>query len=170
MEVVEFGPLTDAYRAELEGDEIDPFDGRDTKLQWRRKERHIALRGDDGRLVASTGVLLAEIQVGDGPVTPVVGIGGVIVVAAHRGQGLANRVIVEALRLAATLGPDLVILFCHRDRAGLYMRHQFVEIPKPVLVQQPDGFVEIPEVAMWRALRESASLPPGQFRLLSLPF
>ena len=30
VEVIEFGPLTDAYRAELEGDEIDPFDARGT--------------------------------------------------------------------------------------------------------------------------------------------
>jgi predicted GNAT family N-acyltransferase len=170
VEVIEFGSLTDAYRAELEGDEIDPFDARGTGLRWRRKERHVALKGDDGRLVASTGLLLAEIQVDDGPVTPVVGIGGVFVAAAHRGQGLANRVIVEALRRAAALGPDLVILFCHQDRAGLYVRHQFVEIPPPVLVQQPDGFVEIPQVGMWRALRERASLPRGQLKLLSLPF
>ncbi len=162
--------MTDAYRAELEGDEDDPFDARGTELHWRRKDRHVALRGDDGRLVASTGLLLAEIQVDDGPVTPAVGMGGVIVAAAHRGQGLANQVIAEALQRAATLGPDLVILFCHRDRSRLYARHEFVEIEPPVLVEQPDGFVEIPQVAMWRALRGGASLPPGQVRLLSRPF
>jgi predicted GNAT family N-acyltransferase len=171
MEVVEFGALTEAYRAELEGDEEDPFDVRGTELRWRRKDRHVALRGDDGRLVASTGLLVAEIQVGDGPPIPVVGIGGVIVAAAHRGQGLADRVVTEALRRAAAMGPDLAILFCHRDRAGLYLRHLFSEIEPPVLVQQPDGFAEIPQVAMWRTLREGASLPPaGQVRLLSLPF
>jgi GNAT superfamily N-acetyltransferase len=167
---VEFGRLTDAYRAELEGDEEDPFDARGTQLHWRRKDRHVGLRGSDGRLVASTGLLLAEIQVGDGPAIPVVGIGGVIVVAAHRGHGLGDRVVVEALRRAATLGPALAILFCHRDRAGLYLRHEFAEIPPPVLVQQPGGFAEIPQVAMWRALREGASLSPGKVRLLSLPF
>jgi predicted GNAT family N-acyltransferase len=170
MEVIEFGELTDAYRAELEGDEDDPFDGRGTELSWRRKERHVALRVPDGRLLASAGLLLAEIRVDDGPVTPVVGIGGVIVAAAHRGQGLADRVIAEALRRAATLGPEIVILFCHRNRAGLYVRHQFVEIPPPVLVQQPDDFAEIPQVAMWRALREGVPLPGGRVRLLSLPF
>ena len=78
--------------------------------------------------------------------------------------------VVEALRRAATLGPALAILFCHRDRAGLYLRHEFAEIPPPVLVQQPGGFAEIPQVAMWRALREGASLSPGKVRLLSLPF
>jgi predicted GNAT family N-acyltransferase len=170
MEVIEFGALTDGYRAELEGDEDDPFDGRGTELSWRRKERHVALRGPAGHLVASAGLLLAEIQVDDGPVTPVVGIGGVIVAAAHRGQGLADRVIVETLARAATLGPDVVILFCHRNRAGLYVRHQFVEIPPPVLVQQPDDFAEIPLVAMWRTLREGVSLARGRVKLLSLPF
>jgi predicted GNAT family N-acyltransferase len=170
VDVVEFGGLTDAYRAELEGDEDDPFDARGTDLSWRRKDRHVALRGVDGRLVASAGLLLAELQVADGPTTPVVGIGGVFVKAAHRGQGLGDRVIVEALRRAATLGPDIAILFCHRNRAGLYVRHEFVEIPPPVLVQQPDGFVEIPQVAMWRTLRDGASLSAGRVKLLSLPF
>jgi hypothetical protein len=94
----------------------------------------------------------------------------VFVAASHRGQGLSIRVIVEALRLAGTLGPDVVILFCHRNRAGLYVRHQFVEIPPPVLVQQPDGFAEIPLVAMWRTLREGVSLPRGRVKVLSLPF
>ncbi len=170
MKVVEFGALTDAYRAELEGDEDDPFDGRDIPLVFRPKDRHVALRGPDGRLVASTGLLLAEIQVDEGPVIPVVGIGGVFVVARCRGQGLSTRVIVEALRRAATLGPDIVILFCHRNRAGLYVRHEFVEIPPPVLVEQPGGFVEVPQVAMWRTLHDGASLPPGQVKLLSFPF
>jgi GNAT superfamily N-acetyltransferase len=170
VEVVEFGALNDGQRAELEGNEEDPFDARGTRLMWRAKDRHVGLQDGDGRLVASTGLVLAEIEVGDGPPTPVVGFGGVIVTAHRRGQGLANRVIGEALRLASTLGPALAILFCHRDRAGLYERHRFTEIPPPVMVQQPDGFVEMPQVAMWRPIRDGGTLSPGRVKLLSLPF
>lgn len=170
MEVIEFGGLSDAQRAELEGDEEDPFDARGTLLQWRAKDRHVGLQDPDGRLIASTGLVLAEIAVDDGPPTPVVGIGGVIVTARHRGKGVANRVIEEALRHASTLGPGLAILFCHRNRAGLYVRHRFTEIPPPVTVEQPHGFVEMPQVAMWRSIRKGCSLPQGQVKLLSLPF
>jgi predicted GNAT family N-acyltransferase len=170
MDVVELGRLSDAQRTELEGDEVDPFGAAGNTLRWRPKDRHVALRGPDGRLVASTGLLLAELRVGEGPATPVVGIGGVIVAAPYRGQGLADQVIVEALRCASTLGPAIALLFCHRDRAGLYARHGFAEIEPPVYVQQPGGFEVVPQVAMWRALRSSATLPSGRVVLHSLPF
>jgi len=170
MDVVEFGPLTDPIRAELEGDEEDPFDAAGSTLQWRPKERHVALRGDDGHLIASAGLVLTEVQVGDGQPLPVVGIGGVLVSQAHRGQGLGRRVIMEVLTRAAILGPELALLFCHRNRAGLYERHDFVEVPPPVLVEQPKGRVEIPQVTMWRALRPGAELPAGRLVVLSLPF
>jgi predicted GNAT family N-acyltransferase len=172
MDVVEFGSLTDAIRAELEGDEEDPFEGAGNTLQWRRKERHVALRGDDGRLVASTGLLVTSVTVDDGPVRPVVGIGGVIVVARCRGQGLSTVIVREALRVAATLGPDAVILFCHPDRAGLYLKHGFVELAAPVFVEQPGGAIaEMPDVTMWRSVGEEAAAPPlGRIVVNGLPF
>ncbi len=170
MEVVEFGRLTDTYRAELEGDELDPFDAAGNTMTWRPKDRHVALRGPDGRLVASAGIVLTELQIDDASVLPAVGIGGVIVNAAYRGQGLASRLLGEVLRLAGTLGPQLVILFCHRDRAGLYQRSGFVEIPPPVVVRQPGGFVEISQVSMWRALDSETALPAGRVALLTYPF
>ncbi len=170
MKVVEFGRLTDSQRAELEGDEVDPFDAAGSTLRWRSKDRHVALRESDGRLVASTGLLVADVQFGDGSLTPVVGIGGVIVSAPYRGRGLANRIILEALRCAATLGPAMAVLFCHRDRAGLYDRHGFHELAPPVFVQQPDGLVEMPQVTMWRPIGTGVQLPPGRVTVHSLPF
>jgi predicted N-acetyltransferase YhbS len=172
VEVVEFGPLSSEQRAELEGDELDPFDARRiaTRLVWRAKDRHVALRSPDGRLQASVGLLLTEVQVGDGPPLPAVGIGGVIVVARCRGRGLADRVIGEALDRAATLGPGLAILFCHRDRAGLYERHGFAEISPSVLVEQPGGRVEVPQVSMWRAIHAGVTFPAGRVVVHSFPF
>jgi hypothetical protein len=44
VEVVEFGRLSGDQRAELEGDELDPFDAHriDPKLQWRATARRAA--------------------------------------------------------------------------------------------------------------------------------
>jgi hypothetical protein len=79
-------------------------------------------------------------------------------------------VIGEALRRAATLGPAVAMLFCRRELAGLYERHRFVEIDPPVMVHQPDGFVEMPLVSMWRPLHEGMTLPSGPLTLHDLPF
>ena len=63
MEIVEFGRLTADRRAELEGDEDDPFDAAGETLRFQRKERHVAVRDGRGRLVASTGMLVVEVEV-----------------------------------------------------------------------------------------------------------
>ena len=64
----------------------------------------------------------------------------------------------------------MVLLFCHRNRIGLYEQQGFVEIDPPVLVQQPDGYAAMPLAAMWRALRDDVALPPGRVVVHSLPF
>jgi predicted N-acetyltransferase YhbS len=170
VDVIEFRQLDEQRRAELEGDEEDPFDAVGSTLTWRRKERHVALRRPDGRLVASAGLLLAEVQIDDGAPIAVVGVGGVLVSEPQRGQGLADRVIREALARAAAMGPAVAILFCHPDRAGLYVRHGFSELPPPVMVEQPDGLARMPQVTMWRALSDGGELPRGRVVVRSLPF
>lgn len=170
MDVVEFGRLSEAQRSELEGDEVDPFDSAGNTLHWRAKDRHVALRGPEGTLVASAGLVLAEVQLDDADELPVVGIGGVIVAAPHRGRGLSTRVITLALDLAAAMGPDVAMLFCHRNRAGLYERHGFAEVAPPVVVEQPEGPVQMRMVTMWHALRDGVSLPEGRVTLRGLPF
>jgi predicted N-acetyltransferase YhbS len=169
VQVVEFGRLTDEARAELEGDEADPFDAAGTTLRYRPKEQHVAVRGDDGRLVASTGMVAVAVEV-EGQRFQVVGIGGVIVNARHRGRGLARTVVEAALERAAALGPAFALLFCHDDRAGLYERLGFSTVEPPVLVEQPEGEAEMPQRTMWRGLRPRASWPEGQLIVRSLPF
>jgi GNAT superfamily N-acetyltransferase len=170
LELIEFGPLSDSQRQELEAGEEDPFDAAGSTLSWRPKERHLALRRADGRLVASTGFVLAELQTGDDPPRPFVGIGGVFVTAECRGRGLGDRIIEEALASAADLGPDIALLFCHEDRSRLYLRHGFDPLEREIRVRQPDGYAAIPQVAMWRPLREGASLGDGALTVHSLPF
>jgi GNAT superfamily N-acetyltransferase len=170
LALVVFGRLSESQRSELEAGEEDPFDAAGNTLAFRPKGQHIALREGGGRLVASTGFVLADLQVEGRPPVPFVGISGVLVTSARRGQGLGDRIVGEALRFAQTLGPDLALLFCHRDRAGLYERHGFTEVEPPVLVQQPRGYAEIPQVTMWRPLRDGATLAEGRLTVRSLPF
>jgi GNAT superfamily N-acetyltransferase len=170
LEIVEFGPLDESKRAELEAGEEDPFGAAGNTLTWRPKERHIALREHEGRLVASTGFVLGELQAEGPPRVGFVGIGGVFVTSARRGEGLGHRVVAAGLRVARTLGPEIGLLFCHRDRSGLYERHGFSEVEAPVLVRQPEGYVEMSLVTMWRPLSSGTSLPDGPLTVHSLPF
>jgi predicted N-acetyltransferase YhbS len=173
VELVKLGALSSEDWRQLEGDEADPWDARRMpfRLNWRPKDKHVVIRGDDGRLIAAAGVLIAEIEIEGGAHVEVVGLGSVIVAAAHRGEGVGARVIAEALRMAETLGPDITLLFCQPDRAGLYTRYGFFEVTDPVLVPSPDGGqVTMPIVTMWKPLREGAVLPRGQVTLVGDPF
>jgi predicted N-acetyltransferase YhbS len=170
MDLVEFGELTEAQRTELHGDEQDPWDAwRIPPLQWRAKDQHVGLTDDRGRLVANAGMLVADVEAG-GRRFPVVGIGGVIVNARHRGRGLSLEVIRAALEKARTLGPDFALLFCHDDRVALYRRFGFELVASEVLVEDRTGQVEMPMRTMWRALRPGAGWPRGRVVVYSLPF
>lgn len=168
MEIVDLGPLSDAERAELEGDERDPFDAAGVKLRYRPKDRHVALRCG-GRLVASAGLTETEVEVA-GRRFAVVGIGGVIVNVEHRGRGLARRVVEEALSRAAATGRPFVILFCHPNRAGLYELLAFATITSPVWVKQADGYEPMTQRTMWRALHTDTAWPRGDVTVHDLPF
>lgn len=170
MELVEFGRLAAKHRAELEGGERDPFGAAGLALASQRKDLHVALRAPDGRLAASTGLLVTDVEVASAGAFAVVGIGGVIVAARHRGQGLARTVLEAALERAATLGPAIAVLLCHDDRAGLYERLDFETVAPPVRVQQPSGTIVMPQRTMWRALRDGAVWPSGRVDVRSLPF
>ena len=172
MELIEFGRLSDEQYAALVGDEDDPWNAAEFDLEWLPKEHHVAVRDDDGRLLAAAGLVVVEVQFGEQPPSPVVGVGGVIVTASHRGRGFGRRVISEALRRAEAMGPEIAMLFCRAENAGLYRRHGFSEVPGPVLVEQPDGIADISGVGvtMWRPLKAGARLPGGMVKVNGLPF
>jgi predicted GNAT family N-acyltransferase len=170
VELIDLGALSEEQYAELVGDEKDPWDAGHSNLEWRPKDRHVAVRGADGRLVAAAGLLVATARFGAHQRIDVVGIGGVIVAAPHRGRGLGDRVISAALDRAHGLGPRIAMLFCLPDRADLYRRYGFADVPGPVLVEQPKGAIEIPMVTMWRPLKQGATLPAGRVMLDGLPF
>ena len=167
--MVEFGSLTDEHRRALEGDELDPFDTAGIELRFRPKDRHVGLRNESGLLVASTGMIVVDVEV-EGRRFPVVGLGGVIVSAPYRGRGLARQVVDAALAVARSLGPQFAILFCHESRAGLYRKLGFVELAGDVRVQQPNGYEPMTQQAMWIALNEQGTWPSGEVIVHSLPF
>jgi GNAT superfamily N-acetyltransferase len=168
MELIELPELTEEHKAQLEGDEEDPFDGARADLTFEKKERRVGFLDGD-RLVAAAGWLHVEVEVA-GARFPVLGIGGVIVNADYRGRGLARQAVEAALERGATDGLGLAMLFCLDDRAGLYRKLGFEEIEAPVTVDQPNGQTEMPLVAMWKALTPGAPWPDGPVRLLGLPF
>jgi predicted N-acetyltransferase YhbS len=168
-ELVEFGELTETDRAELEGEEGDPFDALGGRLQFRGKERHVALRDRGGRLIAAAGLTVSEVEVASARF-PVVGIGGVIVNHEHRGTGLARTVMNAALDRARAMGPDFAILFCHADRAELYRRLGFRVIEERVLVRQPHGYAPMSQRTMWLGLRPGRGWPTGPPVVHTLPF
>jgi predicted N-acetyltransferase YhbS len=170
MTLVELGPLSPVQRAQLEGGEADPFDSaRIEPLTWRVKDRHVAMVAEDGTLYACAAWLPATVEVAGAPLE-VVGISGVIVRPAHRGQGAAREVVDAALLRAAGIGPSHAVLFCHADRAGLYRKLGFADIDAPLTVEQPDGPRPMPMLAMWRPLRDGATWPAGPVALRGLPF
>jgi GNAT superfamily N-acetyltransferase len=170
VELIEFGRLSDEQYAELAGDEDDPWDAAEFGLEWLPKDHHVAVRDDDGRLLAAAGLVVVEVEFGAQPRVPVVGVGGVIVTASHRGRGLGRQVISEALGRAEAMGPGIAMLFCRAESAGLYRRHGFAEVRGPVLVDQPDGVVELSGVTMWRPLKPGERLPDGIVKVNGLPF
>jgi GNAT superfamily N-acetyltransferase len=172
VELIEFGRLSDAQYAGVVGDEVDPFDAAQFALEWLPKEHHVGVRHDNGRLLAAAGLVVVNVQFGAQPPIPVVGVGGVIVTASHRGLGLGRQVISEVLKRAESMGPEIGLLFCRAETAALYRRNRFAEVPGPVLVDQTNGIVDMSQtgVTMWRPLKAGARLPDGFVKVNGLPF
>jgi GNAT superfamily N-acetyltransferase len=161
--------FTDGEWDELVDGEDDPFGVGDDPTEWRTKTHHTRLRDGGGRLIASVGLVVAEVTAG-GEAFSVVGVGGVIVTWEHRGHGHLRPVLEDALEWAATLGPERAMLWCSQANVSLYSRFGFEAIAAPVKVEQPGGAVQLLMGAMWRPLREGAAWPEGDVRVLGLPF
>ena len=170
MDLVELGQLTDQEWTDLIDGEHEPFGPVGASLAWRPKDRHVALQGPDGRLVAAAGAVVATLKIEGARRLEVVGIGSVMVTRSLRGQGLMSRLVAPLRRLAEGMGPDRAMLFCRPELVELYRGLGFAEITAPVWADQPRGRIEMPLVAMWQSLRPGAEWPPGRVDVCGLPF
>jgi predicted GNAT family N-acyltransferase len=170
MELVELDELTEEDWTGLTAGESEPWGAEGAGLQWREKERYVALREGDGRIVAAAGAVLAEIAIEEEARFVLVGLGGLIVTRAMRGRGLMARLVDPLLTLAGTMGPERAMLFCRPVLVERYARLGFLEISDPVRAGQPAGSVEMPLSAMWRALHGAPGWPPGRVEVSGLPF
>jgi predicted GNAT family N-acyltransferase len=170
MEFVELVELTGRDWADVVAGEHEPFGPEGGELAWREKDRHFALRADDGRLLALAATVPVAIEIDGAQSFEVVGLGGVIVTRSERGQGLMAKVVEPVLSLARDMGPDKAMLFCRSGLVPVYGRLGFVEITAAVWAEQPRGPVKVPMSAMWRALHAGATWPAGSVDVLGLPF
>jgi GNAT superfamily N-acetyltransferase len=171
MRLVELDSFSAQQEAAIEGDEPAPWGGGAAEtLSWSSKQRYVAALDGDGQPVGVIGALVVEVEVGDAARFPVVGLGGLIVTAALRGQGVGGRLIERMLEIAAAIGPQRAMLFCAPELVRRYERYGFRPIEDAVFAEQPSGRVEMPVEAMWRGLREDAGWPAGRVDVLGLPF
>jgi predicted N-acetyltransferase YhbS len=169
MEVVHADAVTTADWEQIAEDEEDPFNVGGMGLAWRPKELHTVGR-EGGRILAHVGLTVA-VMVAGGREFTVAGVGSVVVTPPERGRGRLTPVMEAALARAAALGPEFAILFCGAHNEGLYARYGFATIAAPVTIDQPEGATRtMPDLAMWRALREGARWPDGPVRLRGHPF
>jgi predicted GNAT family N-acyltransferase len=170
VEPVKLNAVTSSDWSELLDGEREPWGGVAEGLSWANKERHLAVRGADGRLLAVAGAGRADIEVAGSERFRVVGIGGVFVTRRERGRGLAIELLDRLLRLAAEMGPERAMLFCRPALSALYGKLGFAEIGAPVRAEQPGGPIEMPLLAMWRPLRAGVRWPDGPVEVRGLPF
>ena len=169
VEFVELGPLSVREWVDLTGHERAPFGLAAAGLVFRPKDRHLAVRDADDRLVAAVGLAVATVEVEGHEPFEVVGVGALIVHESARGGGLGAALIERVKRLVEDTGPDRAMLFCRAELMPLYGRVGYRPVEAPVRVDQPDGPVEMPIPAMWRPLRP-VEWPAGAVRLRGLPF
>jgi predicted N-acetyltransferase YhbS len=170
MRLVELDRLSEPYWEELVAGEYEPFGGIGESLVWRDKARNIGVREDDGRLVAAGGVVLAEVKIGQELPFEVAGLGGLIVTRSARGRGLARLLCQSLIELASDIEVRRAMLFCLPKLMPLYGKFGFVAIDAPVWAEQPEGRIEMPLPAMWKALSSDADWPSGRVELLGEPF
>ncbi|MFI6155508.1 GNAT family N-acetyltransferase [Kitasatospora sp. NPDC051170] len=155
---------------EILGPDPDAYGVAHLGMTFLPKEIHFGVRAEGGRLVAHTGLRPVTLTVG-GTDLEAMGVGGVCVAPARRGQGLAGTVVTAALDHARGLGVRYALLFCRPQKVALYRSLGFREVVEAVTVEQPEGrLVEMPLRTMWAPLAQGATWPEGPVRLRSLPF
>lgn len=166
IELADFGPTE--YGQIIDG-EKDPYGTDHLGMEWREKSGHVALV-EEGRVIAHAGWVPADLRAASGERLRVVGLGGVMVHRAHRGQGLGHRLVAAAMERMGRLGLPVGMLFCRTERVPFYQSLGWQPHEEPVTADQPSGPVEVPLVTCWTPLVDGGSLPNSAWHVQGLPF
>lgn len=169
LQRVEFAELSFGDRAPPVKDEPSPFGPELDGMQWRPKTVNVGFRDERCRLLAVGGAAVATVEVEGHGRFEVVGKGGLIVRPEARGLGLSSQILKRVREISAGLGPDRAMCFCAAHLKPMYEHFGYREITDPVWVQQPDGPIVMPALAMWQPIRPS-EWPPGTVHLDGPPF
>lgn len=159
--------LTDAEKHQLFewGDDI--FEAAALNLRWRPKQVHFIL-DVDGMPVSHVGIVKHEITVGGRPVL-VGGIGGVVTIPAWQKHGYARELMKQAVNYLEQSNVDAGLLFCLPSRVPFYESQGWSLIPRPVLIQQPQGEIDSPLEVMILPMG-AYRWPEGDVKLNSFPW
>ncbi|HEV3282384.1 MAG TPA: GNAT family N-acetyltransferase [Acidimicrobiales bacterium] len=166
IELTHFGP--DEYGQIVDGEQ-DPYGTDHLGMDWREKSGHVALV-EEGRIIAHAGWVPADIGAASGEQLQVVGLGGVMVHRAHRGNGLGHQLVAAAMERMGRLGPPVGMLFCRTERVPFYQSLGWHPMEDRVTADQPSGRVEVPLVTCWTPFLEGGSLPDSALHVDGLPF
>ncbi len=166
MDLPDFGP--DDYQ-QIVGDEPDPYGTDHLGISWREKSDHLGLR-DEGQLIAHAGWVAVDIRPESGATFEALGLGGVIVHRDRRGAGVGRQLVTGAMAKMQERTVATGMLFCRTERLPFYRRLGWRPIEAEVTVEQPGGVIVMPLRTCWIPLSEGAEMPPGDLRVVGLPF
>jgi GNAT superfamily N-acetyltransferase len=162
--------VTDEDWEQILGDEEDPWGNAANPMTWSDKDRQVATRDAQGRMLSVAASATVPVRVEGHGEFEVLGIGGVFVRRDQRGRGLARDAVEAILALGSARPVERAMLFCLPDRMGLYEKFDFRKIHDPVWADQPDGRVRMGLEAMWKPLVPGVGWPPGRVDVIGLPF
>jgi GNAT superfamily N-acetyltransferase len=168
MDVVERSRFSDAEAALLSVGETDPYGTDHLAISWAPKDHHVLL-SDEGQIVAHAGYLSIQVEADDVRM-PGVGLGGVMVHASLRGQGIGTRLIQETMVRMGRIGNPFALLFCRDVRLPFYERMGWRQVLPGVTVDQEQSQMTMPLLTCWFSFDERYGPPTEHLRVLGPPF
>ena len=168
VEFKETKVLTEADRIILFEWGADIFGTAAMNLQWRAKDLHFIVY-DDGKPVSHAGILRHTVNIGKMPKL-VGGLGGVVTVPRSQRQGLARRLVLQAMKvLENEWKVDAGLLFCMPHMTHYYESLGWKLVDSTVSIDQPNGKIISPMLVMVLTFGDSP-WPEGPIDLQSFPW
>jgi len=168
MEIKQTYSLSEADQEKLFGWGEDIFNVLPLTLHWRHKDVRFVLYDND-EPVSHAGILKHVVTVNDEPIL-VAGLGGVVTVPEARHKGFARRLVLDAMRFAASEWKvQAGLLFCRPQMLAYYESLGWQMVESPVMIDKPSGKIVSPLHVMVIPFGEMA-WPAGTVELQSRPW